>query len=160
MIALAAGGWIGRAVAWALGLAIALAAPSCESDKPKQRAEPGTVRTKLGAETFTLEVAATDKARSLGLMHRRSMPQDRGMLFIFPAEAERSFWMKNTHIPLDIIYVDGGSKVVSIKQMKPLDETGVWSDGPAKYAVELNQGAAARAGVKVGDVLTLPPETR
>jgi uncharacterized membrane protein (UPF0127 family) len=160
MMATAAGGWAGRVVVWALGLALALAAPSCESDKQTPRAEPGTVRMKLGAETFTLEVAATDKARGLGLMHRTSMPQDRGMLFVFPAEAERSFWMRNTHIPLDIVYVDGAGKVVSVKQMKPLDETGVWSDGPARYAVELNQGAAARAGVKVGDVLALPPEAR
>ncbi len=143
-----------------LALALALAAPSCKTEQQDRQAEQGTVRMRLGKETFTLEVAATDRARQIGLMHRKSLPQDRGMLFVFADEQQRSFWMKNTHIPLDIIYADASGKVVSIKPMKPLDETGVPSDGPAKYAVELNQGAAKRAGVTVGDVLAIPAEAR
>jgi uncharacterized membrane protein (UPF0127 family) len=115
---------------------------------------------KLGRETFALEVADTPRKQQLGLMHRKSMPQDRGMLFVFPDEQERNFWMKNTLIPLDIVYLDAGGKVVSVKPMKPLDETSVPSDGPAKYAVELNQGAAKRAGVAAGDVLVVPEEAR
>jgi len=115
---------------------------------------------RLGKETFTLEIADTPKKQQLGLMHRKSMPQDRGMIFVFEDERERSFWMKNTLIPLDIVYADAAGKVVSIKQMKPLDETGISSDGPAKYAVELNQGAARRAGVATGDVLVIPEEAR
>lgn len=153
------GAGVGRGVAWAIAVVLALGAPSCKSDKQRRpQPEPGTVRMKLGAETFTLEVASTPRARNLGLMHRTSMPQDRGMLFVFEDEEERSFWMKNTHIPLDIVYINGAGKVVSIKQMKPLDEIGVWSDHPAQYAVELNEGAAKRAGVKVGDVLIIPPD--
>jgi uncharacterized membrane protein (UPF0127 family) len=68
--------------------------------------------------------------------------------------------MKNTLIPLDIIYLDAGGKVVSVMQMKPLDESSVPSDGPAKYAVELNQGAAKRAGVAAGDTLVIPEDAR
>ena len=145
-----------------VALTLALASASCEAEK-QTRAEPaaeGTVAVKLGAETFKVEVAATDRARQLGLMHRKSMPQDRGMLFVFPDERELSFWMKNTHIPLDIVYADRNGKVVSIKQMRPLDESAVPSDGPSKYAIEVNQGAAARAGVKVGDVIAIPGEAR
>ena len=82
------------------------------------------------------------------------------MLFVFPDEAPRSFWMRNTLIPLDIVYLDAAGKVVSISRMKPLDETGVPSLGPAKYAIEMNKGAAARSGVKVGDVLTIPANAR
>jgi uncharacterized protein len=88
------------------------------------------------------------------------MPADRGMLFVFEDERERSFWMKNTHIPLDIVYADANGKVVSVKPMKPMDESPVPSDGAAKYAVEINQGAAKRAGVKAGDVLIIPAEIR
>jgi uncharacterized membrane protein (UPF0127 family) len=141
-------------------LALTAGATSCNSEEPADAGEAGVVKMKIGRETFSLEVADTPKKQQLGLMHRKSMPQDRGMIFVFPDEQERSFWMKNTLIPLDIIYMDAGGKVVSVKQMKPLDETSVPSDGPAKYAVELNQGAAKRAGVAAGDVLTVPEEAR
>jgi uncharacterized membrane protein (UPF0127 family) len=141
-------------------LALLLGVPSCNTDEPADQGEAGVVKMKIGRETFSLEVADTPKKQQLGLMHRKSMPQDRGMIFVFPEEQERSFWMKNTLIPLDIIYLDAGGKVVSVKQMKPLDESSVPSDGPAKYAVELNQGAAKRAGVAAGDVLTVPEEAR
>ena len=114
----------------------------------------------IGKQPFVLELAATDPTRKHGLMHRQSMPADHGMIFVFPDEEPLSFWMKNTLIPLDIVYLDRNGKVVSIRQMKPLDESGVPSDEPAKYAIELNEGAAARAGVKVGDVLKIPPAAR
>ena len=143
-----------------LALSLALGAGSCKTEKPTAAPEPGVVQMRVGSETFTLEVADTPKKQQLGLMHRKSMPHDRGMIFVFEAEQERSFWMKNTLIPLDIIYADAAGKVVSIKQMKALDETSVPSDGPAKYAVELNQGAAKRAGVVTGDVLPIPDDAR
>jgi uncharacterized protein len=141
-------------------LALAVGAASCKTEQPADTGEAGVVKMKVGRETFTLEVADTPKKQQLGLMHRKSMPQDRGMIFVFPDEDERNFWMKNTLIPLDIVYMDAGGKVVSVKQMKALDETSVPSDGPAKYAVELNQGAAKRAGVAAGDVLVVPEEAR
>lgn len=119
-----------------------------------------TVKMPLGSKTFTLEVAATNASRELGLMHRDSMPGDRGMIFIFPDEDHRSFWMKNTRIPLDIIYMDAGGAVVSVKPMKPYDLSAVRSDKPAKYAVELNKGMAEKAGVKAGDRIELPKEVK
>ena len=142
-------------------LALLLATPSCNSEPPATAtADASTVEVKLGKTPFHLEVADTPKKQQLGLMHRKSMPADHGMLFVFPDEGERNFWMKNTHIPLDIIYADANGKVVSVKPMQPNDETSVPSDGPAKYAVEINQGEAKRAGVKPGDVLDIPEEVR
>ena len=141
-------------------VALLLCTASCKNEKSAQPAEVGVVKMPIGHETFILEVADTPRTQQLGLMHRKTMPQDHGMLFVFADEQERSFWMKNTLIPLDIVYADAKGRVVSVKQMKPLDETSVPSDGPAKYAVELNEGAAARAGVKAGDVLSIPDEAR
>ncbi len=80
------------------------------------------------------------------------------MLFVFEKVEPRSFWMKNTLIPLDLIYLDAAGKVISIKQGKPLqEEPTIPSDGPTKYVIELNAGAAATAGLKVGDRVKVPP---
>ncbi len=117
-----------------------------------------TVRMRIGEKTFTLEVADTYSSRQYGLMNRDSLPLDRGMIFVFSREEPLSFWMRNTRIPLDIVYVDSVGKVVSIHRMEPFDEEGVASAGPAQYAIELNAGAAAAAGVKAGDVLAIPRE--
>jgi uncharacterized membrane protein (UPF0127 family) len=112
---------------------------------------------RLGNKPFTLEVADTPATVQYGLMRRDSMPADHGMIFVFADEAERGFWMKNTRIPLDIVYVAADGKIVSIKQMKPYDERTTPSDGPAQYAIELNKGAAESVGLKPGMALQLPP---
>jgi uncharacterized membrane protein (UPF0127 family) len=144
----------------ALVLSVALLLPACKRDSAVPAADYGLVHMQVGSQPFTLELAATDRTRQHGLMHRQSLPPDRGMIFVFADEEPRSFWMRNTLIPLDIVYLDKDGKVVSISQMKPLDETGVHSAAPAKYAIEMNEGAAAKAGVKVGDVLDIPPAAR
>ncbi len=131
-----------------------------KSADPRAAAKPVTVAMGIGVETFNLEIADTDEEQQHGLMNRRYMPPDHGMVFVFEEEDQQSFWMKNTFIPLDILYLDASGTVVSIKQMKPHDETGVASDRPAMYAVELNRGAALRAGVKVGDQLEIPATVR
>ena len=142
-------------IGWAL--ASAAAAGCKKSAEPRGPAtKPITVEMEIGRETFNLEIADTEDERRRGLMYRDFMPPDHGMLFVFEEEEELSFWMEATLIPLDIIYLDRTGKVVSIKPMKPRDRTGVTSDRPAMYAVELNRGAAARAGVRVGDQLTIP----
>jgi uncharacterized membrane protein (UPF0127 family) len=147
-------------VALAILAPVAISATQChKADAPAAAAGQGdVVRMPLGRETFTLEIADDDSEQQWGLMARESMPADHGMIFVFPEESRRAFWMKNTLIPLDIVYVAESGRVVSVKQMQPRDETPVPSDGPAMYAIELNQGAAARAGIKAGDVLTIPNE--
>ena len=117
-----------------------------------------TVSMKIGQETIILEIADTPKLRQTGLMHRKSMAPDHGMLFVFEHRQFLGFWMRNTLIPLDILYVDADGRVVTIRQMKPLDETSIASREPVLYAIELNVGTAARAGVKEGDLLQLPAE--
>jgi uncharacterized membrane protein (UPF0127 family) len=126
----------------------------CADDAPRPSLR--TVSMTIGSKEFTLEVADTDATREHGLMKRDSMPADHGMIFVFDFDAERSFWMKNTRIPLDIVYVNSAGRVVSISSMKAYDWTPVPSHGAAKYAIELNVGVAAQTGVKPGDVLTIP----
>ncbi len=129
------------------------------ADAPPQ-SDLATTTMRIGARDFTLEIADNDLARQRGLMLRDAMPADHGMIFVFDDERERSFWMKNTRIPLDIIYVSASERVVSIHSMRPYDHTPIPSGGGAQWAIELNQGAAAKAGVRVGDLLPIPPDAR
>ena len=115
-----------------------------------------TVPIEVGSKTYQLEMAVEDKTRETGLMYRDSMPSDHGMIFAFPDEDIRTFWMRNTHIALDIVYADEKGQVVAVKPMRPLDLSSVSSDKPAKFAIELNRGQAEANGVKVGDVLKIP----
>jgi uncharacterized membrane protein (UPF0127 family) len=128
--------------------------PAPPQGKPQSLPDMGMF---IGKQKFLIEVAVSEEQQGIGLMYRDSMPSDHGMIFVFPDEEPREFWMKNTRIPLDILYLDREGRVVSIKQMKPFDLTGVPSDYPAMYAIELNEGGAAAAGVKVGDIVKVPP---
>lgn len=113
----------------------------------------------LKGKRFTVEVAESQEKQALGLMFRETMPDDHGMVFIFPAEGMRSFWMKNTKIPLDIFYFDEDLKLVNVSENTPPCRSsrcpGYPSTGPAKYVLELNAGKAAELGVKPGDELKL-----
>jgi uncharacterized membrane protein (UPF0127 family) len=96
-----------------------------------------------------IEAALTPDQEQQGLMFRRSMADSLGMLFVFDVEEQQSFWMKNTYIPLDIIYVSAKKEIVSIAaDCKPLSEESVPSIGNAKYVVEVNGGYAAKQGLK------------
>jgi uncharacterized membrane protein (UPF0127 family) len=129
----------------------------CGEDSP---AGMQVVKMKIGSQTFNLEVARTEAQQEKGLMKRDAMEGDHGMIFVFPEQVVRSFWMKNTRFPLDILFLDSGGKVVSIHQMRAYDETNTSSDLPAQYAIELSKGAAGASGVKVGDVLQIPKAAR
>ena len=103
-------------------------------------------------QTIEVEFAKNDMERSLGLMYRSSMDEHQGMWFIFPEEAPRSFYMRNTEIPLDIIYLDKDKKVVSIaKNARPYDETSLPSEKPAMYVLEINGGLSDKWGIEKGD---------
>ena len=119
-----------------------------------------TMKMQIGQKQFELEIANTQDARMTGLMRRDSMPADHGMIFVFRTVQEWSFYMKNTRIPLDIVFVDANGRIVSIQQMKPYELTSISPPAPVKYAIELNQGAAAKAGAKVGDQLRIPDEAK
>ncbi|HYE44043.1 MAG TPA: DUF192 domain-containing protein [Caulobacteraceae bacterium] len=119
--------------------------------------EPLEVVTKQGVRAFQVEIADTEEERAQGLMNRESLPRDRGMLFQFPDSGERSFWMKNTYIPLDIIYIAADGRIVSIaRQTTPFSESPVPSYGAAKGVLEINGGQAAELGIEPGDQVRHP----
>lgn len=102
--------------------------------------------------TFDIELAEDAYETQTGLMNRGSMQNNQAMLFIFPDVEMRSFYMKNTLIPLDIIYIDETEKVVSIqKNAKPMDETALPSKAPAKYVLEINAGLSDQLNIVEGD---------
>ena len=140
---------------------VALAATGCKQQAPATPAPATTglptARMKIGSRDFVLEIARSESEQEKGLMQRDAMPADHGMIFVFNDDQTRNFWMKNTRFPLDILFVDRVGKVVSVHTMKAYDETNTSSDFPARYAIELNQGAAADAKVNAGDVLLIPP---
>lgn len=103
-------------------------------------------------KSIDIEIANTVNEIQQGLMFRQKMDEDKGMLFIFPDMQPRGFWMKNTLIPLDIIYVDADKTIVSIqKNTTPLSEQELPSEGKAQFVVEVNAGFADRYGLKAGD---------
>jgi len=128
---------------------LALACASCGAREP---------RVTLNGETFTVELAETADKQALGLMFRDELPDDHGMLFLFPVEAMRGFWMKNTRIPLDIMYFDAELRLINVQTAKPCrtQRCPVYpSTAPARYVLELNAGKAAELGARPGDRLEL-----
>lgn len=114
----------------------------------------------FGSCDFFLEVANSPEKRAVGLMGRESLGHDRGMLFVFEREQVLGFWMKNTLIPLDIVFIDIELTVVDVQTMRPEHETApdlpvYTSAAPALFAVEVNEGAAAGCGIEPGDTVTL-----
>jgi uncharacterized protein len=104
----------------------------------------------IGKHTLIAEVAANDNSRTTGLMHRRMLPENRGMLFVFPHTTPLSFWMMNTHVALSIAFLDDAGAIINIADMKPLTTDPHPSTRPARYALEMNQGWFARRGIKAG----------
>ena len=102
-------------------------------------------------DTVRAEVASTSAERSRGLMYRDEVPDGTGMLFVFDREAERSFWMQNTYVALDVAFIDRNFRIVDIQQMEP-ESTNI-HDGarPAMFALEVRQGWFAEKGIEVGD---------
>ncbi len=109
------------------------------------------VTLSIGPHQLTAEVAATDPSRSKGLMHRRMMPENRGMLFVFQSVALHGMWMMNTYLPLSVAFVDRDGTIINIADMEPHTQTTHGATRPAKYALEMNKGWFAKRGVKPGD---------
>lgn len=111
--------------------------------------------SKSGADTLRkidIQLAQTDEQRTDGLMYRKTMTDDQGMLFIFPDMEERAFWMKNTYISLDIIYIDDNMEIVSVqKYATPLSEQSLPSYKKAKYVLEVNGGFCDKYHIAYGD---------
>ena len=145
-------------------LTILLFSVSCKSDTKKEIKTEPILFSKEGELTISrlqtdsvivkldIEIAETEYETQTGLMYRDSMNDNQGMLFIFADNEVRSFYMKNTEIPLDIIYIDENLEIVSLqKNAAPLDETGLPSQFPAKYVLEINAGLSDKWGIMTGD---------
>ncbi|MCX7959168.1 MAG: DUF192 domain-containing protein [Deltaproteobacteria bacterium] len=97
---------------------------------------------------FSVEVASTDEERQKGLMFRKSLPEDAGMLFIFRNDAMHSFWMKNTYIPLDMIFIGSDMNVAGVfRNAVPLSEESISIDRPSRYVLEINAGLSEKYGI-------------
>lgn len=124
---------------------------------PASLARPGdvsvvTIATASGPVRFTVELADDEASRERGLMFRVALPPDRGMLFDFFREQNVSFWMKNTLIPLDMIFIRADGTIANIaEQAKPGDLTPIPSDGPVRAVLEIAGGSAAAHGIRPGD---------
>ena len=120
--------------------------------------KPLTVQTGKGDLLLRVQVADTDAARQTGLMYRRSMPETEGMLFIFEQVRPVAFWMKNTVLSLDILFIDDAGRVMNIARgTVPFSLDPIPAAGPARAVLELNAGASARLGIQVGDRVRYQP---
>jgi uncharacterized membrane protein (UPF0127 family) len=117
---------------------------------------PLTIRSKTGTHHFTVEVAATPEQQERGLMFRKSLAPDRGMIFPYSPPQEVGFWMKNTLIPLDIVYIRQDGTIARITNAQPMDITPLPSGEPVVLVLEIAGGRAAQLGIKEGDKVSWP----
>ena len=151
----------------ALTLLLSLGVISCEDERKEESIETEPISfTKEGEvylikasgdtlKTLDVELAETNYEHQTGLMYRESIGTNQGMLFLYNSERIRSFYMKNTYIPLDIIYYDADSSLVSIqKNATPGDETSLPSEGPAQFVLEINGGLSDEWGIEEDDKMS------
>lgn len=158
-----------RMTFWPAIVAVAIAIAGCsgsggDGGTPQQTAgtAPQTglpttaVRITSGSNTFEFntEVAATPEQQQIGMMYRTSMKQDDAMLFVFDGQTFRSFWMKNTLIPLDMLFINSDKQIVDINHNAvPESTTTFTSSAPAKYVLEITGGYCQEHGINVGDMV-------
>ncbi|MEK9679261.1 MAG: DUF192 domain-containing protein [Rhodospirillaceae bacterium] len=115
------------------------------------------IETKTGTHKFTVEMAVSDRQQAQGLMFRRSMAPNAGMLFDYKRPTRITMWMKNTYIPLDMIFIGADGRIINIAQRTvPLSEATIPSRGRALAVLEVNGGTASRLGIKPGDRVIHP----
>jgi uncharacterized membrane protein (UPF0127 family) len=140
LVALVAAGWLAASLFAAGGA------------RAEDGLEPLEITTSTGDHAFEVEIAKDDAARERGLMFRRFMPADRGMLFEFDRDEPVGFWMKNTYIKLDMIFIAPDGAVTRVaSNAEPLSEKVIYSGGPCLAVLELNGGVAAEIGLRPGD---------
>ena len=116
--------------------------------------QPLTIETAGGKQQFTVELATTPDQMMVGLMFRQSLPADAGMLFVYPSERQVEFWMKNTFIPLDMLFIGADGHIRHIAERTvPLNETPISSIEEVRAVLEVNGGTVSRLGIKQGDVV-------
>ena len=135
-----------QSLATAFGLLITGSVMAQDGPQPRLP----TVELTAGMHVIQAEVAQTPSEQSAGLMHRRSMGVNEGMLFVYDTPQVRCYWMRNTLIPLTIAFADDDGTIVNLKDMQPLSEQSHCSIKPVRYALEMNQGWFKERGLKPG----------
>lgn len=130
---------------WTAGLTLALAAGAACADPLL------TYPLKVKGHTLRVELARSDEEKTRGLMFRKQLGADRGMLFVYETEGRWAMWMKNTYVALSVAFIDRDGRIINIEDMEPLTEDSHQAIGPAKYALEVNRGWFRRRGIKPGD---------
>ena len=128
-----------------------LALASCSRTLP-------TISVEIGGEQFRIEVARSEEQKTRGLMHRRTLGERSGMIFVYEADEHLSFWMKNTTLPLTLAFLSREGEILQIEELKPLSLKPVSSSRAARYALELPAGSLRRLGVVPGDRVVLPAD--
>lgn len=142
-----------------LMVAMVLALGACREDTLAQSSSATgidrlSIVTPEGSRDFVVELAVTGPQMQKGLMHREHMPVNAGMLFFFGSEAERSFYMKNTLIPLDMIFIRKDGRIHTIHEnARPHDETTIFSQGPVAAVLEINGGLSKKLGIRAGQTV-------
>ena len=136
-----------------LGLACLLAAPLSVAAQPGPQLDLHRTRLSAGMHLIDAQVARTPEQRQIGLMMRRNMPQQEGMIFVFERAGQQCFWMKNTLLPLTAAFVADDGRIVNLADMKPQTEEPHCSQEPVRYVLEMNEGWFAKKGVKAGSKL-------
>ncbi|AYH45121.1 DUF192 domain-containing protein [Azoarcus sp. DN11] len=134
------------------GRCAAIAAVACVC-VPAARAELPMVELGAGMYRIEAELAHTDPTRQLGLMNRKSMPLQHGMVFVFTEEARHCMWMKNTLIPLSVAFMDRDGRILNVAEMQPQTEDSHCAAAPARFALEMNAGWFASRGLGAGTVI-------
>lgn len=147
--------------ALALGAAL-LSVVLCVGCSPKAESPQSLpkVTVTVGGRALSVEMAATAPQRTKGMMFRRSIGPDEGMLFVFPYDAATPFYMRNTYVPLSIAFITSGGVIMNIEEMKPLREELHFPVVECRYALEMPAGWFDRNKVKAGDRIAIPPEAR
>jgi uncharacterized membrane protein (UPF0127 family) len=133
-------------------------APAGESQAMIHPVDPTqlVVATKGGDKSVTIEVANTEAEREAGLMYRQDMADDHGMLFVFEMQKQVGFWMRNTPMPLDLIFVGQDGKIRVVKHGEPFSDAVISPGVPVRFVLELKAGIAAKNGIEYGDLLRHP----
>ncbi len=156
------------AIAFVLALALAVACGGDDGGLPTATVENGDAEDSFptaavavtndagGRAELTVELATTSAARGRGLMGREELAEDRGMLFVFPADTEARFWMKDTSIPLSIAFIAADGMILDVQEMEPFSTELHRPPQPYRYALEVNQGWFGRNGFEAGDSVEVP----
>jgi len=149
-----------RHAALALALLMVIAAPASLQAQQGPQPRLPTVDLRAGMHTIKAELAVTPEQQMTGMMFRKEMNGNEGMLFVADEKSARCFWMKNTLVPLTIAFIGDDGTIVNLADMQPLDERSHCAKAPVRFALEMRQGWFDKRGIKAGSKISGPPFAR